>query len=207
MELLAIFLLPLGLGYILTNLVLRRTVLDFFLAFPVGHGLGMGFLMQWMLFLGIFKIPYGLFSIGLPLIIFLLSLTALYLKTVSAKKWPIEGSPPLVPSFDNFRKEKEEGVLANVCCIILLSYIIYQVIFVSWRALNFTVYTWDAIWYIARKAKFIFFERSLEHIGHLPWPSYPLQVPFSEAWVAFNIGRWDDQLIKIIFPVNFLAFL
>jgi len=67
--------------------------------------------------------------------------------------------------------------------------------------------SWDAIATIAFKAKIFFFEPSLPLLNLLPHSSYPLFVPFIESWIAFNLGFWDNILIKIIFPCAFLSYL
>ena len=67
-------LLPLGLGYFLTLYLTRRNPLPRPFSLAVGYGLGTGILTQWMLFLGVFKIPLTSLTINVPLLVFALIL-------------------------------------------------------------------------------------------------------------------------------------
>ncbi|MBN1870702.1 MAG: hypothetical protein JW847_09020 [Candidatus Omnitrophica bacterium] len=69
------------------------------------------------------------------------------------------------------------------------------------------VSSWDAVASVAFKAKIFYFEKIPPPLDLLPHKSYPLFTPFMESWVAFNLGQWDDVLIKIIFPCAFLSYL
>ena len=87
-----------------------------------------------------------------------------------------------------------------------LLYIAYNIIFVFWCALNIPVQGWDAVATVTFKAKIFFFDRSIHQLN-LPHFSYPLHVSFLQSWIALNIGRWDEYVINIIFPLTFLACL
>ncbi|MGE0269148.1 MAG: hypothetical protein AB7S78_11920 [Candidatus Omnitrophota bacterium] len=90
---------------------------------------------------------------------------------------------------------------------ILITYILLNIFYVYWRALTFPVYCWDEISTIAFKAKVFFHEKSIPELNLLPHQSYPLLTPLVESWTAFNLGYWNDSLIKIIFPLIFSAYL
>ena len=90
---------------------------------------------------------------------------------------------------------------------ILLLYLAQNIFYVLWRSMTIPISTWDSVSTVAFKAKIFFFEKSPPFLGSLPHKTYPLFTPFLETWVVFNLGHWDDLLIKIIFPCAFLSYL
>ena len=86
-------------------------------------------------------------------------------------------------------------------------YVGYQIYISFFLAIALPIYSWDSIYVIAPKAKILFYNGSMDQIKLLPLSSYPLQVPFSMTWVSFCLGVWDDQMVKIIFPLIFLCFV
>ena len=89
---------------------------------------------------------------------------------------------------------------------VLLFYIAQNLYFVFWRALNVPLLSFDAIATVAFKAKVFYYEPVPPPLGLLPHRTYPLFVPFIESWISFNLGYWDDILIKAVFPFALLSF-
>lgn len=202
----AALILPVSAGYaiVISLFAGRRFSLPATLA--LSYGMGMGLLAQLMLILGILKIPYGPLSIGIPLF-----LTAAILLLFQRKR---RLSPDVAVSADHKIRLPEavssfvKAPLAHkalyLSSALYLSYVLFLVL---WRALDLPVHSYDAIAVIAIKAKVLFYERILTPIRNTHHPFYPLQVPFSEAWVAIVTGKWDDQAIKVIFPAVFISFV
>ena len=188
--------LPWSAGYFLILLLFRDRPLPVLPSIAFAYGLGMGILTQWMLVIGACGIKYTLTSIGMPLAVLALvsSFHLRFLKNKHKNVIPRINSTPKTEKFD----------FVSMC---LLLYIAYYVFYVFWRALNVPISHWDAIATIAFKAKVFFYERSLAQLQNLPHSSYPLHVPFVQTWIALNLGEWNDQLIKVIFPFTFLSYL
>lgn len=196
-------LLPLGAGYGLLLIIMREYSFPFIASLALAYGLGLGILTQWMLLLGIFEIPLHLGTIGLPLCIFALCLVFLYLKkykTSQSKKNHV-----LLPE-DNSQSSSNYTFLLKLLCGLAILFIGYNLIFVFWRSLTISVQSFDVLATISFKAKIIYFDGSLHRLN-LPHGSYPLHVPFTQAWITMNLGRWDNYLIKIIFPLTFSAYI
>ncbi len=187
--------IPLGLGYSVVIVLFQKRPLGILFSLALAYGLGMGLLTQWMLILGALKIPLGVATIGLPLISLTIGLSIAI--TVLGKN-----IKPLTLSRSNVTEQKWD-----VLSIILALYVLYCVVYIFWRSLSIPIADWDAIATIAFKAKVFFDERSLAHLKTLPYDSYPLHVSFLETWIAMNLSHWDDQLIKVIFPLTFLSYL
>ena len=188
--------LPWSAGYFLILFLFRDRPLPVLPSIALAYGLGMGILTQWMLVIGACGIKYTLTSIGMPLAVLALvsSFHLHFLRNKHKSVTPKINSTPKIEKFD----------FVSVC---LLLYIAYYVFYVFWRALNVPISYWDAIATIAFKAKVFFYERSLAQLQNLPHSSYPLHVPFVQTWIALNLGEWNDQLIKVIFPFTFLSYL
>ena len=85
-EVITIIALPIILGYSVL-LILSRKQLPILLSLALSYGLGTGLLTQWMLLLGIIKIPFSIQTINYPLI--LITLVLLIIVNKSSKKNPL----------------------------------------------------------------------------------------------------------------------
>ncbi|MGE0268415.1 MAG: hypothetical protein AB7S78_08175 [Candidatus Omnitrophota bacterium] len=83
----------------------------------------------------------------------------------------------------------------------------YIVFYVFWETFNIPLKDWDAVSFIAYKAMVFYYEKSLYLHSDLPNASYPLHTSLAEAWVAFNLDRWDHILVKAIFPAYFISMI
>ncbi len=196
--------LPLSIGYALVVLLCRRLSMDMLPSLAISYGLGMGILSQWMLLLGMAQIPLNLRTIGIPLAFIAISFSVLALiklkknppsADTSPSLWAADPKSPVSPSLPYM-----------ISVFIMGAYVLYNVIFVLWHSLNIPVQIWDAVATVTFKAKIFFFDRSIHQLN-LPHSSYPLHVSFLQSWIALNIGRWDECVINIIFPLTFLAYL
>jgi hypothetical protein len=185
-------LFPSAVGVLITRILLPSKKLSVFMLWMIGYGLGMGLLAQFMLILGILKVHYSLYSISLPFLLLFLILLFFQLKKRKHHQQNLICS---------------ENIKLSVLDYLLMGYIIFQVVFVFWHTYFIPVYEWDVIATHSFNAKILFFEKSLVFHPNFPHREYPLQIPFLEAWVAFNLGQWDDQMIKAIFFPMFLSFI
>lgn len=200
--------LPIAVGYALVRLLCRNVSLEPLPTLAIAYGLGMGILSQTMLLLGVLDIPYSRVTIGSFLLLtFLVLMVACHRKQGDSSHSSKTKQPaPLSvwdalshPAVSLTRRQK-------IFCLLGLLYVFYNVLFVFWRTLNIPIEGWDSIATIAFKAKIFFFDRSLRGLA-LPHISYPTHVSFLQAWIALNLGRWDDILVNMTLPFTFLAYL
>ncbi len=198
--------LPFIAGYTFLNFLFRKSKLNFTTSLALSYGLGLGILTQWMLLLSIAGIKYSVPIIGTPLVISSLVFGLLAYK--KDKKNHFSPKPEKTLAADkSITTTSSLKILHRALYILLSAYVICYILYIFWRALNIPVYTWDAIYAVAFKAKVFFFSKSIPPLKNLPLHFYPLHVPLIQTWIAINLGTWNDQLIKIIFPFAFLSFL
>ena len=97
--------------------------------------------------------------------------------------------------------------------VFLLTGISFEALYAIFRALIKPIESYDAIAIYAIKAKIFYLARSIPqdffyNLGTIfPHPDYPLNIPLSETFIYLFLGNFNDQLVKIIFPLFFLAVL
>jgi len=196
-------LIPFSTGYAFLLWLDQERAIPLALKIALAYGLGLGLLSLWMLCLGMLGQSYNLFSIGMPLVALTVIFLIWYLKHTNRAPLPKKHFEPIKTIYQCWNKNKLK-LSFNIFLIIL---IVLNIIYVFWRSMTIPISTLDAIATVAFKAKIFFFEQSLPPLSLLPHGGHPLFVSFIESWVAFNIGYWDDILVKIIFPFAFLSFL
>jgi len=197
--------IPTFLGFSVLLFIFRQKPFNILLTLAISYGTGFGLLAQWMLILGLTNTPCTSKTVGTPLIFLSCIFFILYL-TNKQKGQPFTLSPKNSNNSHSLKKRSFSIKHYILFCLIGL-YAAYNINFVLWRGLNVPILEWDAISTVAFKAKIFFYERALFMPQNLPHASYPLQTPFSLTWLALNLGFWDDQLVKIIFPFIFLSYL
>jgi hypothetical protein len=98
---------------------------------------------------------------------------------------------------------------------ILVFLLSFQVIYTFFRALSKPIEAYDSVSIWALKAKILYLAKTIpagffDTINasfHGIHADYPLLLPFSEVWFYTFLGNLNDYLVKVIFPLNFLAFL
>lgn len=192
MPLLALSLaVPIFVGYSLVLSLAKNTYpIPFLPKLAIAYGLGFGLLTQWMLIIGMANISYSFESIAFPILFFIPCI----LWSCCRRK-------------DQILKYQWKRPRFTVFEFIMISYLIWNLVFVFLIALNVPLIGWDVLATSSFNAKIIYIERSLEFLKNFPHSSYPLHIIFSQVWVSITIGSWDEQLVKIIFPVYFFCFL
>ena len=200
-RLLLSLLIPLVIGLSLLKILFPKKYLPKGLTIALGYGCGAGILTQWMLMIGGCGLGLTLANIALPLII--ISALLLWISRMKNKQTSLHPNLPFYSLPDSSLKTAKEKMLGALLCI----FILYYLVIIIWRAVNIPVYEWDVIATIAFKARVFFFDSHLVAPKHLPHSSYPLHVSLLETWTAISIGEWNDQLIKLIFPVFCASYL
>lgn len=107
---------------------------------------------------------------------------------------------------------REKACLSNLEKFFVLA-ISFQVLYIFFRALIMPIEAYDAIAIYALKAKIFymakaipldFFSRFKDFVPHI---EYPLLVPLSETYHFIFLGTLNDILVKVIFPLFYLATL
>ncbi|MCK5083323.1 MAG: hypothetical protein KAR31_10490 [Candidatus Omnitrophica bacterium] len=170
----------------------------------LAYGLGLGLLAIWMLCLYIFYQPFSLLILRTPLLVIII---VTFLLSLRKKPANIDRTNILIQTKKYTAEHGIEKILHIAFVTVLSLYLAQTICFVVWRSMTVPISSWDAVATVAFKAKIFYFEESPPLLTLLPHKTYPLFTPFMESWVAFNLGQWDDLLIKIIFPCAFLSFL
>ena len=129
---------------------------------------------------------------------------------VSAIAWTVAAvglirkNERLSPSSDRSRRWWVAPVAVLVCV---------EIVALAYAAMR-TDLGWDAVFNFEMKARLIFESTTR---GQMPlaffsdasraWshPRYPLLVPFAEFWIYAWLGRVDQQLVKVLFPLFYVA--
>ncbi|MBF0503505.1 MAG: hypothetical protein HQL14_00230 [Candidatus Omnitrophica bacterium] len=189
-------LFPAVLGYSLILLIFKGPLFNSLLTLALGFGLGLGIITQWMLFLLVIHFPLTFWNIYIPLS---LILAVLYL---FSRHW----KQPATLSWKH-SEEARNTFLQNLIFLYSAVFVSYQLYFIFYNTLLLPVYTWDGILAIVCKSKYLYYNGQLPGLKLFTGTSYPLHVELSLTWMAITHRAWDDQMIKIIFPVMFVCYL
>jgi len=99
--------------------------------------------------------------------------------------------------------------------VTLFFLIAFQAAYNIFRALMRPIESYDAVAIHGLKAKMIYFAGGLSEnfFGNISsffqgaHPDYPLLIPLLENWVYVFLGRFNDILVKSIFPLFYLSFV
>jgi len=111
-----------------------------------------------------------------------------------------------------FFKDFNSSKLSWVLFIILIILITASSLVVVFFAFLFPIRFWDAVscWSLKGKAFFIdssiipFYKNHSYQFSHL---SYPLYLPLIQTWIYIWLGKVDETLVKVIFPLFYISAL
>ncbi|MBF0385618.1 MAG: glycosyltransferase family 39 protein [Candidatus Omnitrophica bacterium] len=188
-------LIPTIFGFSILKLIFsQRLRLPILFDLGVSFGLGLGLLSQVMLLFMILKVPHDS-----QLINFLLLVSSLWILLRNRRFSPGEEFP-VIPNAD------KAFVFKHFLELALISYVLALIIFILLACLYVSVRGWDSFATSTYNAKIIYYERGIMPLASLAHSEYPLLVPLSQAWVALNAGKWDDQAFMIIFALISLSY-
>ena len=200
-------LIPVLAGYSIYLFLFKDPPFNRLASLAISFGIGIGMITHWMVILSLLKVNLNRGNIGLPLIV-LAFILILYVNL--KKRKDVKGLAKKLYRQKNERLPIKISINSSLQILIGIAIVVYvfsQIYFVFWRALNIPICSWDTLYVIASKAKCFFYEGSIESLKNFNLSSYPLLTPLSLTWVALNLGIWEEQLVKIIFPVTFLSYL
>ena len=185
---------PIAVGLSLIFLMFKQNRPNTPLSLALAYGLGLGILSQWMLLLAVTNINFHLSVIGLPILV--TAFLVMYF-VIRRNRFALDliKKPVLNNKFG-----------LDIITILILTYIIFHMLYIFWTAFNIPVHVWDEIERVAFKAKNFSLDQSIKQLKYLPHPSYPLLVEFVITWITLNLQLWNDQIIKIIIPLFFLSY-
>jgi len=104
----------------------------------------------------------------------------------------------------------DRSSLATALFIVLALLTLGSFLVVLFFTFLFPVRFWDAVacWSLKAKAFFIdsdIFAFYTQHRYEFSHPSYPLYTPLLQCWIYIWIGRVDENLVKVIFPLFYLS--
>ena len=105
------------------------------------------------------------------------------------------------------------GTGHRVLNVFLASGIIFEISYAFFRALIKPIESYDAVAIYAIKSKIFFLAKSIPQgyfagLGSIfPHPDYPLNIPLFQSFIYLALSSLNDQLVKVIFPLYFLAIL
>lgn len=165
--------------------------------FAVSFMLGLGIVSLQMFFYSTLSIPFGFFSIALPWV----ALTAFSFLSLEWRD-----------SFFTRLKGTDLSRWRNIAWYewILLLIMVSQIVYTFVYALLMPVSGWDAlgIWFF--KARGFFWERKVSVsflLNNPAHPDYPLLIPLSIAWIYTSMGKINDHLAKILYPLQYVSLL
>lgn len=176
---------------------LRRNSFHPVESLSLSFGLGLGFITLEMLifyFIGIKFDPAVLIAPWVPLF---------FVNVLIHVK---EGMPDMAYG----REDKKQN---NVFLGALLALTLFQISYTFFRALIRPIESYDAVSTFAIRAKIFYIAGSIPQdfftsLSKLfPHPDYPLNIPLAETLSYLSMGGMNDQLVKIIFPVFYVAIL
>lgn len=160
--------------------------------------LGLGIVSLQMFFYSILSIPFSFFSIALPWI----ALTAF---SFLSSEWRDSFFSRLKGS--DLTRWRNTTWYEGILLLIMVSQIVYVFVY----ALLMPVNGWDAleIWFF--KARGFFGEKKVSVSFFLnnpaAKPDYPLLIPLSIAWIYTSIGKINEHLAKILYPLQYVSLL
>lgn len=174
------------------------------LAFPekmfVSYGLGLGAISMEMFIFHFFDIKFSMLNILMPWTLLVAVNTIIYFR--------IENKAHGRPVF-----EKADNIKSKFLKYFLIGGISFEVLHAFFKAVIRPIEAYDAIATYAIRSKIFYLANSVPkdffyNLSLLfPHPDYPLNIPLSETFVYLFSGSLNDQLVKVIFPLYFVAIL
>lgn len=176
---------------------LRRANFHAIECVALSFGLGLGFITLEMLLFYFFGVKFELGPLVAPWVpLFMINIII---------HWR-EGMPDM-------RTGHEDKKQNNILLAGLLALTSIQIIYTFFRALIRPIESFDAVAIYAIKSKIFYIARTIppDFFGKFakifPHPDYPINIPLAETLSYISMGSMNDQLVKLIFPLFFVATL
>lgn len=183
------------LGYNLIALIMRRDKYNFMERLALSFGLGAIALTLFILLLSLLNIPLQFNTVIIMLSIIVLILTL----------WNIKNRNIMFGFCGRCKFQVDRKYI--LITVFLLVIVLFQIFYVFSEAITYPIHTCDSLSNWSLKGKNFFLEKSVEFSSIKRYNSYPLLIPLMETWVYMNLGKVDDILVKIIFPLFYLSLI
>jgi len=197
--------IPWLMGFAFLSLLFPDRTFPFWPKVALSYGLGFGVLTQYMLLLGILKIPYSKETLDLPLLG--LTICVSFFNAYQTRRTQPQNLKTAPMDEQTLKTLCRSKPALTIFKFLLTIIIIYYALLIFWKVWAIPFTGFDTFSWIALKAKVFFFHPSLKDIINAPHFSYPLHLPFTLAYFAFNIGSWQDHLLQSFLPFTFLSYL
>ncbi|MCD4780306.1 MAG: hypothetical protein K8S27_07145 [Candidatus Omnitrophica bacterium] len=199
--------IPTVLGYLAVKSILLNERWPLLVELSISFGLGVGILVLLMFYFNILGLAFSYINILLVVFVAGLILFILYQHIKYSNNSFIDNDDNDTLPFGKMARSRDNEKKHSRLRSYISFFIGLNILTIVWIAMNVPISAWDALATIAFKAKIFYFEKGIPSLELLPHRTYPLLTPLLETWTSFNIGRWDDQLIKIFFPAGLISFL
>lgn len=163
--------------------------------------LGTGIFTMFLFLLSLLKISWN--SLGISLIFILFSLVIL----LKSSFYKINLSKQLSGL-------KQIRIKINPIKTLVVCLVIFKLFTIFYLSIDKPILNFDAWSNWSLRAKVFYYQKGIPQDpkgefflgggGHI---NYPLQIPILQAWIYTTLGSWNDQLVKIIFPLYLVAFI
>lgn len=193
--------LPLCMGYAALRALLgQHYKLNSLFIVPLSFGLGLGLLSNGMLILNMLGIQYTLLNISMMQVVILAVLFLILTLRLKKKTTATD-----LIKFPPEKKILDEGLFIKFLHVAFWAVAGYYLNHIFWRALNIPVHEWDSLASSIYNAKVFYFDGNLAKLKWLPYSIYPLHLPLLCVWTSLCLGSWDEQYVKILIPLIFIA--
>ncbi len=91
--------------------------------------------------------------------------------------------------------------------IIIILFVVFQCVYIFWRAFHIPVYGFDPLKINTLNAKVFFFNKNIVLPQDILYRGYPLHVSLLQTWMVLNLGYWSDQIVKVFIPFYLLSYI
>ncbi len=198
-------LIPILIGYLpLRSLFRGKLPFNQPVSIALSFGLGFGILTQLLFFIIIFVPPLSLLKVQGGIIIFCVIM-------ITINKLQAKESLPKLPKCWSLSKTDDDNrhnPLKKLMALTVFAFITFEFYFCFYVSLMLPMVMWDEVYAIAVKSKYFLYGGAIEGLsGFSGTASYPLHVELAMTWVTLNLGHWNPQLAKIIFPAYLIGYL
>ncbi len=187
---------PVFLGFLAVGAILKSEPVHFFERFALSYGAGLGLLSFIMFLFSLTGLRFSVFTISVCLIASMI----LFFRA-NSKNVGFNLNSDLLTRKISFYE------------IIFFVFVILMFLHVLLSSLALPLDYWDSWAIYGFKAKAIYFTKTVpidffsDHTKAYANLDYPLLLPLVESWIYMAISSWNDQIVKIIFPLYFLSFV
>ena len=168
----------------------------------ISYGLGVGALSLEMLIISLAGLKFRQSLIIIPWVALFIANAAVYfMKRPERQQKPSYADP--------VGKKKAHRNLAAF----LSGAVILEIFYAFFKALIKPMESYDAVAIYAIKSKIFYLARSIPSeyfsvlAGIFPHSDYPLNIPLFQTFLYMAMGNFNDQLVKLVFPLYFVAVL